>query len=555
MESPLAPQGIEHWSSLLQDKLLPVPALTLALLRQQLQDPGVSLQQLHPIIGRDPVLAMHCVSLANRLNRNPDTDVSTIELAIATLGLDRIIELIGQLPAIKLNTASVPHKQYFHSLADSYHAATQALSLCRYKDRSIINNTRTAALFYGIGHWALWRYAPQQMSQIKIRIYEQQQDSALAEYEVLGCTIQQVSEQLISHWRLSRLASEALQHQTSPDADLLDQIHLQAEHSAELSDEQKREVKQLLNAPYYPVKLANWLALTAPMGWNHAKTQRIEALINDLLQQDQSETSSLLHQNCVKASREHPMPGLLSPAALMLLQPSELVLNYRMDTTDIGGATAKKPLSSMISPKKINAIKQLSAQQSTSPSPSGTPAPTSATAASTFRDEALYQQVLQQLIKPSAELSERNQVLNLLHRGLVNGLGLERVVSYHINYEMRLTPISHQGCIGDDPLIRFTLNLNIPSLFKKMTHKPLAVWVHNNNRARIWEELPERFKSVCHPQSFALISLFQRDQPALLLYADMQQQSSLISEFQFQKFKQMAVAANRCIAQLGKAGG
>lgn len=548
MESSLAPQGLEHWIDLLRDKRLPVPAQTLVLLRQQLQDPEVSLQQIHPIIGRDPVLTMHCISLANRLNRNPDTDVSTIELAVATLGLTRIIELTAQLPVIQLNSASVPHKQYFHALADSYHAATQAAALCRYKDPTLINNTRTAALFYAVGHWALWRYAPQQMSQIKIRIYEQQQDTALAEYEVLGCTLQQLSEQLVELWSLSRLAGEALQHQTSPDAELLQQTHLQAEHSPELSEQQKRLVKQLLNTHAYPVKLANWLALTAPLGWTHPKTLQIIGLISDFRQKTIDKTTRKLHQQCVKSSQEHPLPGLLSPAALMLLLPSELVLNYRIDTKDLGTDPTKNILNSVISPKKLASIKRLASNQRLTPLTTarqdGPPDPLAAT----FRDEAIFHQTLQQLLSPSTQINTLRQVLALLKRGLVQGLGLERLICFTIDTAMQLSPVSDQNSATD--LSSFTLNLNIPSLFKKMSHKQLAVWVHRDNRARIWTELPEPFKTLGHPQSFALISLFDGNQPALMLYADRHPDDLAISAFQFQKFKQLAVAANRCIQQI-----
>ena len=93
MDSSLAPQDLGHWITLLQDKQLPVPAQTLGILRRKLEAPNISLQQLQPIIAQDPVMSMHCARLANQLNRNPDTDVSTIELAVATLGLDRITQL------------------------------------------------------------------------------------------------------------------------------------------------------------------------------------------------------------------------------------------------------------------------------------------------------------------------------------------------------------------------------------------------------------------------------------------------------------------------------
>lgn len=566
MKPTHAPTGLEQWFDLLQDKLLPVPAKTIALLRRQLKNPAVSLQQLSPTISRDPVLAMHCVSLANQLNRNPDTDVSTIELAVSTLGLDRIIDLAGKLPAIKLNSASVPHKQYFHALADSYHAATQALRLCRYKDLSIINTTRTAALFYGIGYWALWRYAPTQMSQIKSRILEQQQDTALAESEVLGCTVQQISERLIEHWQLSRLAVEALQHETSPDSELLEQIHLQATKPELLDEEQQRDAKLLLNSPFYPVKLANWLALTAPLGWDHPKTLRIQQLIADQLLQPLDPVTAILHQNCVLASREHPMPGLLSPAALMLFLPSSQQLSYRFGDTlkssmpaSPRAASAAKiaPKAATASTNRDPAAPQSKASrpaepQATAPPRSAGSEPTAPQ--STEPQSTALQSTLQQLTALPTSLRDRDQVLDLLMQGVVDGLGLERVISYQVNGNMQMIPTGHRGCVNDDPLTQLTqltLDLEIPTLFKRLTQQSLMFLINSDNWDQAMIALPQQFKKICHPHSFILCSLVVAKQPPLIIYADLRNPKGLITPAQVQQFKQLSSAASHCLTTPG----
>ncbi|MEH6650770.1 MAG: HDOD domain-containing protein [Motiliproteus sp.] len=527
MESTRVPQGLDQWVALLQDKLLPVPATTIALLRRQLQDQTTSMQQLIPIINRDPVMAMHCIGLANRLNRNPDTDVSTIDLAVSTLGLDRINELAHELPAIKLNSDSVAHKQYFHALADSYQAATHAQMLCRFKDAAMINTTRTAALLYSIGHWALWRYAPQQMSQIKIRINELHQDTALAEVEELGCTIQQISEKLIHCWHLSRLAEEALQHKTSPNDEMLQQVHLQATDPTQLDSGQERDTKQLLNAPYYPVKLANWLALTAPLGWVHPKTRRIEQLISDLLQQPLNDVVHSLHQNCVRASREHPMTGLMTPAALMLLLPSALLLNYR-----VPGATVTT---------------QHSAKPAATPAPETTAEQGQEPNDSQYRDHALYIEALTRLTRQADSFNSRDEVLKLLLRAVVDSLGIERVLCYHVNYELKMTPLGHRGCSNSEPLTSLTLNLSIPGLFKRLSQKTLTVWINDQNRDKAWPALPERFKKLCHPRSFIISSLFGKEPQPLICYADMKDPEHQLNEFQSKQYKRLVAAAGHCL--------
>ena len=85
--------------------------------------------------------------------------------------------------------------------------------------------------------------------------------------------------------RVSRLAVDALRHATSPDAEMLAKLHQHALHDDQLSEAERREIKQLLNATYYPVKLANWLALTVPYGWTKPKALRLVEIISDFLGQ------------------------------------------------------------------------------------------------------------------------------------------------------------------------------------------------------------------------------------------------------------------------------
>ncbi|WP_421869814.1 HDOD domain-containing protein [Motiliproteus sp.] len=544
MVSTTTPSSADQWRELLADKPLPVPARTVLMLRKRLQNPAVSLQQLCPLIESDPVLSLHCVSLANQLNRNPETHVTSIELAVATLGLQRITELASKLPAIKLNNASVPHKQYYHALGNSFHAATQAQLLCRYRDNSIVNATRTAALFYGLGHWALWRYAPHQASEIKIRIYEQQQDSAEAEQAVLGCTVQQLSEQLVDHWQLSPLAVEALKHENSPDAKQLELIHQRAAQLGELDEDEKRTIKQLLNAQHYPVKLANWLCLTAPMGWNYPKTVRICQLISDLLQKPIDDTTTLLHQQCVHASRAHPMPDLLSPAAMMLLLPSEQVLSYRLDSA----AAITKVETTLL---KQKAIQPKDDDQSSALAAAFEPEPDHQEITD-FVDKELFQQILHRLVKAVDKIKDHSQAIELVQRALIDALGAERALTFHIDGEMRLKTLSFRGCSHDDRITKLTMNLKHPGLLQRLAQKPTAVWVSEHNNRQIRAEMSDRFRAVCHPDSFMLVSLFLNHRPSLIVYADLRDRGARLSQFQFEKFKQLMAACNRCLNQINQ---
>ncbi|WP_207062535.1 HDOD domain-containing protein [Motiliproteus sp. SC1-56] len=535
MERAAAPYGLPQWVEYLSDRPLPVLAPTLQALRERLKDPELSLNQLVPLVQRDPVLNLHLVRQANALNRNKETGVNTADLTLSTLGLDHLKTLCETLPVMQFNAASVPHKQYAHALGNSYHAWVQAGALCRFTSPSVIADTRTAALFYGVGHWALWRYAPLQMSAIKARIYEAQEDMVLAEDDILGCTIQQISEALVRAWGVSELAVEALRHATSPDADMLALLHRHAEAGDEMDEPELRAIKQLLNAPFYPVKLANWLALTVPYGWQEPKALRLQAIIADFLHAPLDTVISDLHSRCAQASREHRIDGVMTPAAQLLLLPSELVLNYRLSPS--GGRPRVRGM------ERLSTLRAEQAARHPAPAASQEP-PLTAPA-----DPQLFRRITDALAAAERADASAESVYQDLLSGLHQGLGLSRVSLMEVTAGLELRPLCQAGMLPDAPLARFTFNLEIPSLFKQLSRKPSLIWVGSHNQAQLWPQLPERFKRICHPRSFVLISLFRKGKPQAYLYGDAGPEASLSGK-QVLDFKEICSAANRALNQL-----
>ncbi len=539
MDQSAGRYGLAQWVDFLKAKPLPVHVRTVQQLKYLIQDPGTSLQKLVAPIERDPVFALHLVKLGNELNRNPNTHVGTVELGVSTLGMDRIAGLCEQLPTIQINHSSVAHKQYFHAIANSFHAAIQAADLCRFPGKDVINETRMAALFYGVGHWALWRYAPVQMSAVMIKIHEEQADVVLAENDVFGCTIQQLSLELARSWKLSNLALEALDHDNSPDHAFLDKIHRYALRTEEFSEEDTREIKQLLSASFYPVKLANWLALTQAHGWQSAKSLRLVEIITDFLRRPAGEVASRINANTVKASRLYHIKGIMAPAAQMLLLPSDMVLNYRLENPE---DIAPSSIPGVAEPKKL----------ATSNTHNHLPPPaieSSDDLPTELADPEVFKEIAERLMHQPQHYEKVNDIYNDLLRAIGQGIGLDRVMLYSLDEDNSLQGAARIGMLANDPITRFSLSLEIPSIFKRMGHKPQALWVASHNRSKIWQELPTRFRSICHQQSFMLMSLFRGKQLIGFVYADREQQELAISPFQFKSFKNICAASNLCLSK------
>lgn len=535
MESSQKRSGAQDWIQFLCSKPLPVKSQTIQRIKSSLAEPRVSLHDLAKVATTDPAFCAHLVSKANALNHNADTEANTAELATSILGMDHFLALMNSVPIIKLNPSSVPHRWYFRSLETSLHAMAQAADICRFPGKKVQSDTAIAGLFYGIGHWALWRYAPLEMSAIKHETYVQHKDSALAEYDVLGCTIQEISAGLVEHWNLSSLAILALHHDTSPDNNALDLLHEYAISANNLSDAQQLDIRRLLNSNFFPVKLANWLALTCQDGWESEKAHKLQQIVADFVKATPEEGRARILNTCAATSRNSYTPGILMPAAQLLLIPSDQHLPYQMSVD--GQASSKAGKS-----KSANEVKPQSQRYQ------GVGVPVHIVK-DEFKDKALFQQLYQKMLQADTDANGEKQLLTHLLQAVREGLGLSRVCLFKVEQGSSLRTLAAQGFVEKDPIYRYTQQLNVPSLFKKLAKRPAAITMTKTNRAQIFVQLPDRFKHCCHQNSFVLISVFYDNQPYLLVYADHNQVKQDISPFFTKYFKLICNALSKKLNQ------
>ncbi|WP_067986794.1 HDOD domain-containing protein [Neptuniibacter pectenicola] len=329
-----SPYGAKSWVSYLKDRPLPVRNSVLRRLQRKLCDASVPLQDLKKVIKSDPVLCLHMVRKASELHDKVDSKVTSIDHAINSLGLDHIESVAKTITPLKLNPSSVAQKMYFRYIAVSHHAASQAQSWLLRKKTLFAEETYLASLFYGVGHWLLWQHAALHMSEIQIKIREENTDVVLAETDILGCTVQEISRGLIESWGISELAVTSLEHETSPNKKTLAQLHQRALGDPRLSAEVLRDINHLVQEKFFPVKLSNWIALTTSFGWESTKSMKIIDIINDFLNAEIAETINNLHITCAQSSRIYHVPGTLALAAEMLLLPSPNSINYRISSKE-----------------------------------------------------------------------------------------------------------------------------------------------------------------------------------------------------------------------------
>ncbi|MFP8966354.1 HDOD domain-containing protein [Pokkaliibacter sp. CJK22405] len=518
-----SPFGLDAWVDYLQDKPLPVMAHSRQMLSKRLSIPNVALMDLSPALQADPVLSLHILRRANLLNRNQDTDIRTLDHALSSLGLVKIRELIDEVPVLQMNTKSVAHRQYLYSIANSIHAAIQVRDWVMQARPAQVGHLYAGALLYGFIYWSLWRFAPHAASAIYDLIYTRHLDQVQAEIEVLGCPAQELAHALAVKWQLPEIVVSALNHDINPDKRVLVMLGKKA-RGDELTLDQERAINHVLHAPWMPIKLANWLTHSIHFGWYSRQARRITLLVADFLRLNRDQACARIHRNAVYAARQYSTPGIIPPAARLLMAPDDHPLDYHMPTDKVvtRNGTSNDTKDDAILPGKL-------------------------------LDEAYFQQQLYQLNNADKHAGSLGELIQTLNHGLHKGVGLPRCLILMANQQG--SQLQSRFSAGSDLPAEwhdYAVSLDNPSIFQKLCDQPGALWVTRRNRAKVDPLLPLDFKGICHQEEFFLMSLFLGKKPIAVIYADAGAQGE-VRPLHYNAYRQLIQAAGRGLSRYYRA--
>lgn len=112
-------------------------------------------------------------------------------------------------------------------------------------------------------------------------------------------------------------------------------------------------------------------------------------------------------------------------------------------------------------------------------------------------------------------------VLTDIMRRIQQDIGAKRVVFGMIDKQhTRLQARMAVGGSKEDPIRKYVLSLADQHLFSLLMKKPQAIWYNNGNSAKYRQLMPEQMKAVLSSDGFYAMSLFVKNRPIGMLYAD-----------------------------------
>ncbi len=472
-------QTVEEWVRQISSQSLPVMQRTLTQVRDLLNQSSVNHTRLAEVICRDPGFSLHLMQKLSQLPVQPKEPINSISMAIPMLGMELIEQASNALPSLEDRLKGPARRGLYNCYSRAAHAALYARSLAQIRNLPDTDGLYTGALLHDIGEMALWSEVPQEMLGVEKKILAGDERESVTRTQ-LGCTLEMLNIRLSERWRLPDLIKES----------------------------------QGISNSFLPkplsIMLSSAIAWETSLGWQREKTAGNLELLAEFLEIPPERAISILHRLAAEAARElHalplPLPGFYIISGT--LKPGEK-------------AAGKQPQAAPAQAKQPPPDKSVP-QAETTPKKQQKPAPVKKTP----QPPAQKSNPLQELL---------NKALQQMH----HDLGLSRTMFAmltpdHSMIRSRLVVEAEQQL----SLNGFALDIKKPSLFKILLNKPQAIVLNRDNAEKYLPMIPQEAKEQINTSGFVAMSIFIRNKPVGLFYADNGLSGPGVTRQQFDNFK------------------
>ncbi|MCW8986481.1 MAG: HDOD domain-containing protein, partial [Gammaproteobacteria bacterium] len=163
--------------------------------------------------------------------------------------------------------------------------------------------------------------------------------------------------------------------------------------------------------------------------------------------------------------------------------------------------------------------------------------------------------VLRNAIKNLTTLSPAEEteqsIIRLIVDAMHDGIGLNRVVFCHYREEEKmLNPFVIKGTENDVVFNRFKIKVDNANLFTHLVKKQQALLINDSNRATYWKLVQPEFQKLINNNTFVIMSIFKKNKPYGLFYADRHTSNCQLDERSYNYFKTLCTHASKIFEQI-----
>lgn len=204
-------ENLDNWIEHISKNELPIFKYTVNAINDVVSKDEASTSDLSRIILRDANLTARVLRLANSATYNvTGSTISTVSRAIVYLGFNLVRDISMSLAIIDALLGGKIKEHALKLMAQSFHAAVQARDFAERRDDPASEEIFIAALLRHVGEITFWCIAGEDGEKIINLMDERGFSEEMAQQEVLGFTLDELTLALTNDWHLSDLLHSAI---------------------------------------------------------------------------------------------------------------------------------------------------------------------------------------------------------------------------------------------------------------------------------------------------------------------------------------------------------
>jgi HD-like signal output (HDOD) protein len=436
---------------------------------QLLDSPNTTHADLQRILSRDPGFTLAIFRLFNALPQPPREPVSNLAHAIALLGIEPTSQADRALPDLHKQLSAGARAALYDCYSRAGHAAWYAYSWGHDLRLGNPEEMAIAALLHELAEMLLWTYADRQMGQLTALIRRGMPQTD-AEQQVFGFSLRHLSLQLAEQWHLPPLTAQALQPVGAFQARSL------------------------------AVMLASALARETSHDWHSEQSDDLIELAASFNRLEPDPGRAYIHSLAAGVARNlSGLPLPLTVYALLAPPPAG-----PSDQPAASAPSANVPTQAPLPDPGAMDGDTVPIATATTPKP----------AAPVKRPE-------KPLAPPTAGASPLQERLSRIFRELRRTAGVERAMFAMLTPDRKALKVKFiVGAEPASPLKRFQHPVGERHLLTLLLKKNQSIWLHQSNREKLLPLMDEALQTTFDTRGFFMGSLFIKNRPIGILYAD-----------------------------------
>jgi len=545
MTESAMPQNAEDWALFFANKTFPSPFKVGQAVLRNIQRKKLPYAKIAEQINRDPILSYYVLSHANENRDQGQESSKTLAHAMSMIGIENLTTILKNQPFKALSSADVKSFYYLRILSTSLYSAHLGRIISLKKSKGNPEDIYWSSLFMGTPIWYLWRFATPEMRLVRYAIRSNFKLPKTAEKEVLGDTIEDIAQATASKMALPDLAQQCY----DPSQQLSNRQWVQISKTVHETGKpwrvDDRNISMTMQSPHFVVMLANMISHFSSYCWYSRATLRSQKILASYLQCPLSEAIQVTHEAAAEMSRAHPMPGVMLPAAKILLpersRTKAIAEESAQQDTKPEQTTEKKETPIQSGTMESNLKKaDTSVKESTLKDERKKPPPTQP-------NNPIFSELMSIMKNRPEDFTDLHELMNAATQGIAYGIDLKRTCIGLISKDAkRFKNYYSVGCQDNQELIDFENKIEEGTIFSKLSSRPASIWVKSTSDKKILDLIPTEFADIIGTQDYFLMSVFVGRKPVAIFYAD-NVTGEPLNSWHYSQFKEMCSAVSNAL--------